>query len=140
ALGRRRRPLGIVQVHDGARLGSIEDVAHLSLGRHGTEALGLDGPKYEALAVPPERAEQRHVHHAPGRSEVTGLAAGQLGEDLVRARHLALGRLRAAEPEAPMRPGVARDLMALAAHSPLGLGRSRGALSADDERRARLSL
>src|SRR5260370_36961562 len=89
-------------------MGALEDVVHLRVRRHRPEALGLDGPQHETLAVASERAEERRVQHPPGRAEVAWRVAGEVAEELVGARHLALGRARAEKPEAPVGPGVAR--------------------------------
>src|SRR5205814_2168754 len=128
--------LGVVQVDDGAGMGAVQDVAHLLRRRHRTQAFWLDRPEHAALLMTTERAEHRRVDHAPRRPEKTGRTARERPEQAVSATDLVLGSARAAEPEAPVRPAVARDLVPRGRDPSHGLGHTRRALADQEERRA----
>src|SRR5882672_12249702 len=90
---------------------AVQHALHLPRRWHRPQPLRLDRPEDAPLAVAPEGAEHRRVHHAPGRPEVTDGMADCVGEDALGPADLVLGAARPAEPEASMRPAVTADLV-----------------------------
>src|SRR6185436_2727794 len=133
-LRRAAYALSVVKVDDGSRMGVIQHVLHLTLGRDRPQTLWLDRPEHAPLAVTAERAEHRGVHHAPGRTEVADRTAGRVGEELMGPADLVLGAARPAEPETPVRPAMAADLVTGGRDARDRLGRPRRPIAYQEER------
>src|SRR5207245_5424727 len=83
-----------------------------------------------------EREVHRRKHHATKRTEVADRSANCIGDKAMGTADLVLGSARPAEPETPVRPAVATDLVTRRHDAAHRLGRPCRALADEKERSA----
>src|SRR5206468_637629 len=113
-----------------------DDVRCLRVRWRRTQAFRLDRPEDRTQAPRAEQGKHRGVDHAPRGTEEAWRRSAEGRERLLRAIDLVGSPAWPAQPQASMRPAVARHLVTTGHDRAHGLGRTRRTLSDEEERSA----